>query len=222
MRTFDLTAQIERLTASGIGRFQRLQDDVYRKLWPKSVELPKEHEGRFDRALIVDAFPRYPAHSGKEQDGHRAILPVRLLPLPGRDTPIGVSFGREDGEALAPYRHPQHGELLRYVIFWQAGQRWKSRSPNAMRSRFDADECGLRLNEGLHLPLQEETLIRERRLPLSGHMNGRGESHFIHWADAIPSFSVMDGMFAELEGVPSRAKAVVAVSTEEKNLFLKD
>lgn len=223
MRSFDLTEQIERLTASGLGRIQRIQDDVYRKLWPKTVELPERHEGRFDRALIVDAYPLTPMYHPVDHGGRRESLPVRLVPMPRESKPTMVVFGREDREAVEPVVHAKHGEILRYVIFWQAGERWKTRSPNAMRSRFDADECGLRLNEGLHLALQEEALMRARRIALAAHMSERGETHFAQWdSGSIPSFTTGYGMFSDLDGVPSRAKDVIVVSTEDQDFFLKD
>ncbi|HTK60128.1 MAG TPA: hypothetical protein VL283_02890 [Candidatus Baltobacteraceae bacterium] len=222
MRSFELTAQIERLTASGIGRIQGISDEVYRNIWPKTAEMPAKHEERFDRALIVDAFPLYPMYNAVDHGDRRVTLPVRLLPLRGRGKPTAFAFGREDEPALAPLEHRQHAHLLRYVIFWQAGERWKGSSPNAMRTRFDPDECGLRLNEGLHLALQEEELLKKRRLPLSDRMNAHGETHFVQWDGLTPSFTFSYGMFAELEGVPSRAREVIPVSTEDQDFFLKE
>jgi hypothetical protein len=222
MRSFDLTPQIERLVASGIGRIQRISDAVYRNIWPKTVEMPEKLEGRFDRALCVDAFPLYPMHTAVDRGSRRVTLPVRLLPLPGRDKPTAVTFEAADDDALAPLEHRRHAQLVRYVIFWQAGERWKGSSPNAMRTRFDADECALRLNEGLHLPLQEEALLRKRRIPLSDRMTDIGETHFLEWVGLIPSFSLLYGMFADLDGVPSRAREVIPVSTEHQDFFLTE
>jgi len=221
MRPFDLEPQIERLIASGIGRIQRISDDVYRKIWPKIVVMPEKLDGRFDRALCVDAFPLYPMHTVVDRGDRRETLPVRLLPMPGRDKPASVAFGQEDEQALAPLEHRQHAQLMRYVVFWQAGERWKGSSPNALRSRFDADECGLRLNEGLHLALQEEELLKKRHLPLSDRMYDRGETYFAHWGGATPSFTLSYGMFAELDGVHSRAREVIPVSTEDQDFYLK-
>lgn len=221
MRSFDLAPQIERLIASGIGRIQRIADDVYRGIWPTTVELPETLEGRFDRALCVDAFPLFPMHTAVDRGSRRETLPVRLMPLPGQDKPISVAFGDRIGDELDPVVHRELGPLLRFVVFWQAGERWKARSPNAMRSRFDADECGLGLIEALHLPLQEEALLKRRRLALAAHMDDRGEAYFAAWDGLKPAFVRAPGMFAELDGVPSRAKRVIPVSTEEQDLFLK-
>lgn len=221
MRSFDLAPQIERLIASGIGRIQRIQDDVYRDLWPKSVEMPEALEGRFDRALCVDAFPLYPMHTAVDREDRRVTMPVRLVPMPGQDKPTSFAFGEGIGDELDPIVHRELGPLLRYIVFWQAGERWKARSPNAMRSRFDADECGLGLLEALHLPLQEESLLKKRRLALAAHMDDRGEAYFASWDGLKPAFVRAPGMFAELDGVPSRAKRVIPVSTEDQDLFLK-
>lgn len=222
MRSFDLTPQIERLVASGLGRIQRISDDVYRKLWPATVEMPARYEGRFDRALCVDAFPLHPLTTVVDDAaGRPSHRPVRLLPLPGFDKPKSVMFGRSCAEALMPADF--NDAPIRYILFWQAGERWKTYSPNTARSRFDADECGLRLNEGLHLPLQEEALLRKRRLPLVAHMNAHGETYFAAWDNGpIPTFHASYGMFVEMDGVPSRAKEVIVVSTEDQDFFLKD
>ena len=220
MRSFDLTAQIERLIVSGIGRIQGISDDVYRKLWPESVEMPERYEGRFDRALIVDVFPLYPMRTAVDHGDRRVTLPVRLMPMPGQDKPTTVAFDPDADIALAPPLHPRLGDLLRYVIFWQAGERYKGRSPNAMHSRFADDERGLGLNEALHLALQEEEMLKIRRIPLADRLYERGEAYFVQWTEAIPSFSLAFGMFAELDGVPSRALSMIPVSTEHQDFFL--
>jgi hypothetical protein len=222
MRPFDLTSQIERLTASGIGRIQGISDDVYRNIWPKTVEMPSKLEDRFDRALIVDAFPLYPLHTAFDRGSRRVTRPVRLLPLPRTDKPTSAWFEHED--AVAPLAVRTHVHLLRYVIFWQAGERWKGSSPNAMRSRFDPDECGLRVNEGLHLPLQEEDLVRKRVIPLADIMYGHGEVYRVEWPETAkaPFFNTGFGMFVDLDGVPSRAREVIPVSTEDQDFFLKE
>lgn len=222
MRPFDLTPQIDRLVRAGMPRIQRMTEDVYRRLWPETVEPPATHAGRFDRVLCVDAFPLYPLHTAVDRGSRRVTLPVRLVPLPSADKPMPFAF-TDDAAPLDPIEDPHgRGPLLRYVVFWQAGERWKTRSPNAMRTRFDADECGLRLNEALHLALQEEALLRARRIPLAAHMDERGETWFAHWDQGLsPSFTRGYGMFAELEGVPSRAKEVIPVSTEDQDFFLK-
>lgn len=220
-RSFDLTEPVEKLIRAGMGRIQRMSDDVYRNLWPKSVELPEKHAGRFDRVLLVDAFPPHPIRGACDHDGRRSTFPVRLMPLPYRDKPELIAFGVGEDEVFDPSVHARHGELLRYVLFWQAGERWKHRSPNAVRSRFDADERGLRVVEGLHLPLQEEELVRSRRLPLADHQYDRGETYFLSWAERpLPTITLTFGMFAEMEGVPSCAKEVIPVSTEFQDFFL--
>ena len=223
MRSFDLTPQIERLTASGLGRIQGISDDVYRNIWPKTVEMPRKHEGRFDRALCVDAFPLYPMHTAVDRGSRRETLPVRLLPLPGSDKPTAASFDRADEDGLQPLEAPGRGQLLRYVLFWQSGERWPHASPNSAHARFEADERGLRLNEALHLPLQEEACVRGRDVPIAFDPDPVGLIPFLWWdaGKATPCFEARFGMFVMPGGVPSCAREVIAVSTEDQDFFLK-
>lgn len=225
MRSFDLAPQIERLVAAGIGRIQRIEDDVYRKLWPATVEMPAKYDGRFDRVLCVDIFPLYPMRTAvDDRRGRRTTLPVRLLPLPGASKPTAVAFDRAEEAGLEPIDLPGKGQLLRYVIFWQAGERWTETSPNAAHARFAADECGLTPNEALHLPLQEEEYVRGRDIALAYGPDAYGMIPFLWWEakEALPEFQARFGMFVLPHGIPSRAKEVIPVSTEYEDFYLKD
>jgi|GEM_PF-4474025 len=223
-RSFDLTPQIDRLVASGIGRIQRIGDDVYRKLWPATVALPPALEDRFDRALCVDAFPPYPMHTAVDRGDRRETLPVRLLPLPGTDKPAVVTFDRADEHDLDPLSVPGYGTLVRYVLFWQSGWRWAQASPNSAHARFSSDERGLRLNEALHLPLQAEDCVRGRDVPIAHAPDPVGLIQFLWWEEGRPTpcFETRFGMFVVPGGVPSCARQVIPVSTEHQDFFLKD
>lgn len=223
MRTFDLTPQIERLVASGLGRIQRISDDVYRKLWPASVSLPEELEGRFDRALCVDAHPLHPMHTAVDRGTRRETVPIRLLPLPGSDKPSAIAIERADEEGLDPLVVADE-PLMRYVVFWQSGGRWADHSPNSAHARFDPDERGLLINEALHLPLQEEALIRGRDTPIAYRPDPTGLVPFLWWDHGAPTpvIEARFGMFVVPGGVPSCAKRVIPVSTEFQDFFLKD
>ncbi|MFA5854317.1 MAG: hypothetical protein WC866_04520 [Patescibacteria group bacterium] len=222
MRTFYPKTQVDRLIASGIGRLQGIADEDYRCLWPLAINLPEQHEGRFEHMLLVDAFPLHPIPSPIDYGTRRVTRPCRYLPLPDSETPQMMMFEKADELTLCPTVHPQHGELLRYIVFWQPGTRWPGTSANTARAKFAADECGLRLIEGLHLALQEPALVRARKLPLCDVVDEHGQTHFVHWMyGPTPLFSTAFGMFTEEEGVPSRAKEVVPVSTEDTNFFYK-
>lgn len=225
MRSFDLRPQIERLVAAGVGRIQRIQEDVYRKLWPETVEMPAAYEGRFDRALCVDAFPIHPMHTAVDDHrGRRISVPLRLLPLGHLDKPTALAFEQADEAGLEPLHVPGFGTLIRYVIFWQTGERWGAVSPNAAHARFSADECGLRLNEALQLPLQEEALVRSHDVPITHEPDPHGVIPYLWWEKdhETPTFQARFGIFQVPGGVPSRAKRVIVVSTEHHDFFLKE
>lgn len=221
MRSFDITEQIERLIRAGIPAVQGIPNDDYRRLWPTKIEGPTGFASLFDRAMCIDAFPLYPMSIAADRGNRRVMLPTRLLPLPGQNRPKALVFGRDEDHEVSPLMDPQMGEVLRYVIFWQFGERWRAMSPNAARARMDEEECGLRLNEGLHLALQEEALFKKRgRIPLAGHMNERGETYFAEWEDGgFPSFRQGFGQHAELYGIPTRATEVLIVSIEDLDFF---
>lgn len=222
MSSFDLTEQIERLVGAGMPHIQGIPDDTYRSLWPAKIERPPGFGSSFDRALCIDAFPLYPAHIAVDRGSRRVLLPTRLLPLPGQSSPSEIVFGSSERHVVGPLVDPKLGEILRYVIFWQSGERWKGMSPNAAYVRMDEEECGLHLNEGLHLVLQENGLLKERgSIPLVGHMNERGETYFVRWEDSgVPSFHQSFGNYVETHGTPTRAKEVLIVSIEDLDFFL--
>jgi hypothetical protein len=224
LRTFDLGEQVDRLTRSGYPRLQRMTEETYRKLWPTKVELPEKYEGRFDRALVVDAFPSYPIWHPAEREGRTFQFPVRLLPLPRNGSPIWCTFDEDTPlDLLEPPLHPDRGYLLRYVVFWQAGERRTGASPNALRGRLPPDERCLGFCEGLMLPLQEEMLVRTRSLML-GAAARDDAVHVIRWPKRKETPVVMEvpGAFMPEHGLPTCGTEVVPVSTEHADLFLTE
>ncbi len=189
---------VERLIKAGFHKAtdggKGMEASAYRKLWPKTVVQPVSYAGRFDELLLVDL----------------TITLDRLVKISNFFSIIRP----EDCQNLVSSPMGKDGKmLLRYIAFIQLGKKNLGRTVEDCRKTFASDEVGLVLAEGLHLPVEHESYLRQYAVDLPGSACGKFAPFVVWVAVDRPYFDANLAQAAHPHyGSASRGSEVIPLS----------
>ncbi len=168
-KMFNITHQIEQLIAlnfqTGCSPSGMSAED-YRKLWPTSVVQPVEYAGRLDLPLLVDT-----------------TIPLNRLVVLNHNVVEHINLLSCRDMVNAPC-HASGAMCTRYIA-WVQTHRWLGRKVADVRKEMAADEVGLVIVEGLHLPGQCESLLRKQGVDIPGSRCGEAYAPCVDWFDDV-------------------------------------
>lgn len=197
----DISPLVEKMIKAGIHTVTDNGNGMgaakYRKLWPKTVVQPAEYAGRFDHVLLVDTTVALAAMVEKGN--------VYVYTDPASCEDIVPAPMKEEGTPTP---------LTRYIAFFQDGTKNKGRTVEDCRTTFAKDEIGLVTREGLYLPIQHESILRDHGVDLSGSRRGGCLAPFVVWFVSVrPEFHVHDIQRTDTDcSSASRGSVVIAVT----------
>ena len=187
---------VHKVTDSGKGDGSRgMGAAQYRRLWPKTVTQPPAYTGRFDRVLLVDKT-------------------VELATLVKCGNTVVYTDPASCKDVVSCPTKEDGTPLTRYAIFFQDGVRNNGRSVEDCRDTFTPDEVGLVTVEGLHLPIQYESVLRDHGVDLPGSRSEDWSAPCVVWfGSGRPRFGTDGVRYGDSgSGSASRGSVVIPVT----------